>query len=63
MSQDKDRLPKSPDVTRFYPANVTAPPLFGGVQTGGHVANPPIVQPTPPPPTNIQRVQTQKPTQ
>jgi len=61
MSQDKDRLPKSPDVTRFSPANVTQAPLFGGMQTGGHVANPPVTQPTPPAPTDIQRVKTQKP--
>jgi len=57
------KLPPSPDVTRFYPANVTAPPLFGGPQTGAVAQPPPIVQPTPPPPTNIQRVQTQKPAQ
>ena len=57
------KLPPSPDVTRFSPANVTQAPLFGGMQTGGHVANPPITQPTPSSPSEIPRVKTVKPAQ
>jgi hypothetical protein len=52
-------MPTSPDSTRFNPPNVTQPPLMGGHQTGGHVANPPITQPTPSAPSEIDRVKTQ----
>jgi len=58
MSQDSDKLPNSPDVRRFKPANVTQPSLMGGTQTGGFAQPPPITQPTPPAPKEIPRVKT-----
>ena len=59
MSQDSDKLPNSPDVRRFKPANITQPSLMGGPQTGAVAQPPPIVQPTPQAPTDIKRVKTQ----
>ena len=55
------KLPFSPDVTRWNPPNITQPSLMGGPQTGAVAQPPPIVQPTPPAPADIKRVQTQKP--
>jgi len=57
------KLPSSPDVTRWNPPNITQPSLMGGPQTGAVAQPPPVTQPTPPPPTDIKRVQTVKPAQ
>ena len=49
------KLPPSPDVTRFEPANITQPSLFGGPNTGGYRTPSLPEQPAAPAPTNIKR--------